>query len=311
MQKVNPDLGTEAFGNPMALVWAALLYPNYGILLTLVDTEDHPFGLNDKTVTIKLFINSKHHDQRVAANKALTSLMDALNIKVPDLSKQPPQVVAATYARLLQQRSWYGWLFSTPPAKLTLLKVNATQGISQHHQKHYVNYTFNSANEEINRKDTLIHDFVPLNVWWYQEFLRPKPILNFPTDGLLWKDKNGNDRGDIADANMIARSLGISNKKLLQALFYEIKFEMADVLTFDRFHRKLTANLPRNIFRRQPGLTESLTGEMVAYFRIHGERPSVDKIYKAGIAGELPNQAWNGKWMNSPRHPNFKEVVNM
>ena len=73
-----------------ALVWASLLYPNYGILLTLVDTEDHPFGLNDKTVTIKLFINSKHHDQRVAANKALTSLMDALNIKVPDLSKQPP-----------------------------------------------------------------------------------------------------------------------------------------------------------------------------------------------------------------------------
>lgn len=29
MQKVNPDLGTEAFGNPMALVWAGLLYPNY------------------------------------------------------------------------------------------------------------------------------------------------------------------------------------------------------------------------------------------------------------------------------------------
>ena len=132
MQKVNPDLGTEAFGNPMALVWAGLLYPNYGILLTLADTEDHPFGLNDKTITIKLFINSKHPDQKLAANKALTSLMDALVIKVPDLTNQPPQVVAATYARLLQQRSWYGWLFSTPPAKLTLLKVNATQGISQH-----------------------------------------------------------------------------------------------------------------------------------------------------------------------------------
>lgn len=294
-----PDL--SIIKHKLALVWAGLLYPNYGLLLILADTEDHPFGLNDKTITIKLFINSKHPDQQLAANKALTSLMDALAIKVPDLSNQPPQVVAATYARLLQQRSWYGWLFSTPPAKLTLLKVNATQGISQHHQKHYVNYTFNSANEEINRKDTLIHDFVPLNVWWYQEFLRSKPILNFPTDGLLWKDKSGNDRGDIADANMIARSLGISNKKLLQALFYEIKFEMADVLTFDRFHQKITTNLPGNIFSRQPALNASLTGEMVAHFRIHGERPTVDEIYQAGVAGELPNQAWNGKCMFTTR----------
>lgn len=294
-----PDL--SIIKHNLALVWAGLLYPNYGLLLILADTEDHPFGLNDKTITIKLFINSKHPDQQLAANKALTSLMDALAIKVPDLSNQPPQVVAATYARLLQQRSWYGWLFSMPPAKLTLLKINATEGISKHHQKHYVNYTFNSANEKINRKDTLIHDFVPLNVWWYQEFLRPKPILNFPADGFLWKDKDGNDRGDIADANMIARSLGVSNKKLLQALFYEIKFEMADVLTFDRFHRKITTNLPGNIFSRQPALNASLTGEMVAYFRIHGERPSVDKIYKAGIAGELPNQAWNGKCMFTTR----------
>lgn len=294
-----PDL--SIIKHKLALVWAGLLYPNYGLLLILADTEDHPFGLNDKTITIKLFINSKHPDQQLAANKALTSLMDALAIKVPDLSNQPPQVVAATYARLLQQRSLCGWLFSTPLAKLTLLKVNATEGISKHHQKHYVNYTFNSANEKINRKDTLIHDFVPLNVWWYQEFLRPKPILNFPADGFLWKDKDGNDRGDIADANMLARSLGISNKELLQTLFYQIKFEMADVLTFDRFHRKLTANLPGNIFRRQPGLTESLTGEMVAYFRIHGERPTVDEIYQAGVAGELPNQAWNGKCMFTTR----------
>ena len=158
-----PDL--SIIKHKLALVWAALLYPNNGLLLKLADTEDHPFGLNDRTITIKLFINSKHPDQQLAANKALTSLMDALAIKAPDLSNQPPQVVAATYARLLQQRSWYGWLFSTPPAKLTLLKVNATQGISKHHQKHYVNYTFNSTNEEINRKDTLIHDFVPLNNW--------------------------------------------------------------------------------------------------------------------------------------------------
>ena len=294
-----PDL--SIIKHKLALVWAALLYPNNGLLLKLADTEDHPFGLNDRTITIKLFINSKHPDQQLAANKALTSLMDALAIKAPDLSNQPPQVVAATYARLLQQHSWYGWLFSTPPTKLPLLRVNATEGISKRHHKHYVNYTFNSTNEEINRKDTLIHDFVPLNNWWYQDFLHPKPILDFPEDDLLWKDKNGNDRGDIADANMIARSLDITNKQLLQALFYQIKFEMADVLTFDDLHRRITKNLPGNIFKRQPGLTESLTGEMVAYFRLHGERPSVDQIYKAAVEGKLPNQAWNGEWMFTTR----------
>ena len=66
-----PDL--SIIKHKLALVWAALLYPNNGLLLKLADTEDHPFGLNDRTITIKLFINSKHPDQQLAANKALTS----------------------------------------------------------------------------------------------------------------------------------------------------------------------------------------------------------------------------------------------
>lgn len=290
-----------------ALIWAALIYPNSGILVTLVDTDDHPFGLNDKMITIKLFINSKHPDQQLEATKALTSLIEALDIRVPDLSNQPSQVVAATYTRLLQQKSWYGWLFSIPLEKLTLLRINTIQGISTHHHKHYVNYKFRSTGEEINRKDVLTSNYMPDNVWWYREFIQPKPILDFPNDGLLWKDRNGDDRGDVVDANIIADALNLSNKRLLQALFYQIKFEFVDVVTFDYFHGKATANLPGNVFTRQPALRASLTGEMMAYFRIHGKRPTVDQIYKAGIENKLPNHAWNGKWMSTPR----KEVMKM
>ena len=71
--KVNPDLGTEIFKDPMVLVCAQLLYPFYGIQVTLVDTEDHGFTSLpvDRTATFVLMINSKHDNQRLEARKEL------------------------------------------------------------------------------------------------------------------------------------------------------------------------------------------------------------------------------------------------
>ena len=57
--KVNPDLGTEIFKDPMVLVCAQLLYPFDGIQVTLVGTEDHGFTSLpvDRTATFVLMIN--------------------------------------------------------------------------------------------------------------------------------------------------------------------------------------------------------------------------------------------------------------
>ena len=237
MQKVNPDLGTEAFGNPMALVWAQLLYPFYGIQVTLVDTEDHGFTSLpvDRTATFVLMINSKHDNQRLEARKELKSLLQSLNISTPDLTNQPEQVEAATYVRLLQQHSWYGWLFTEKPDKLDLLKVDAERGVSKHHHKKFINHSFSPLNEQVDRDDAIKRDFIPESSWWYLKSLHPKVIQDFPNNFLLWKDGNGEDRGDVTDINLLTDSLGITNKKLLLAVFYQIKFEMADVLCFDQF----------------------------------------------------------------------------
>lgn len=289
------------FNHKLALVWAGMLYPTYGLTITFVDVESHPFGFIDKTVSIKLFINSNHPDQRLEAKKELDTLLQIFNIQVPDLSRQPPQVMAATYARLLQRKSWTGWMFGTPPKKLSLLKIVPTHGVSKHHHKHYTNYGFTAAGE-INRSKVLTTTYSPKNTWWYASYLQAKPISGFPSDGLLWNSMAGKDRGDIVDANLIASSLGLRNKQLLQAVFYQIKFEMADVICFDTFHGQTTANLPGNIFSRVPALKDSVTGEMIAYFRLHGRRPSVSQIYQAGIEGRLPNHAWTGKW-ESRSHP--------
>ena len=300
MQKVNPDLGTEAFGNPMALVWAQLLYPFYGIQVTLVDTEDHGFTSLpvDRTATFVLMINSKHDNQRLEARKELKSLLQSLNISTPDLTNQPEQVEAATYVRLLQQHSWYGWLFTEKPDKLDLLKVDAERGVSKHHHKKFINHSFSPLNEQVDRDDAIKRDFIPESSWWYLKSLHPNPIQDFPNDLLLWKNADGEDRGDVTDINLLADSLGITNKKLLLAVFYQIKFEMADVICFDRLYGKSTTNLPGNIFSRNPKLKASLTGELIGHHRLHGFRPTVDEIYQAGIEGKLPNHSWNGKWMS-------------
>lgn len=298
--KVNPDLGTEIFKDPMVLVCAQLLYPFYGIQVTLVDTEDHGFPSLpvDRTVTFSLMIHSKYDDQRQQARKELKSLLQALNITVPDLTNQPSQVEAATYARLLQQHSWYGWLFTEKPDKLDLLKVDAERGVSKHHHKNFINHSFSALNEQVDRDDAIKRDFIPESSWWYLKSIHPTPIKDFPSDSLLWKTSNGEDRGDVTDINLLADSLGITNKKLLLAVFYQIKFEMADVVCFDRLFGKTTTNLPGNIFSRNPKYEASLTGELISHYRLHGFRPTVDQIYQAGIEDKLPNNSWNGKWMS-------------
>ena len=298
--KVNPDLGTEIFKDPMVLVCAQLLYPNYGIKITLVNVKDHGFPSLpvDRTATFVLMINSQHDDQRQQARRELKMLLQALNIKTPDLNNQPEQVEAATYARLLQQHSWYGWLFTEKPEKLDLLKVDAARGVSKQHHKKFINHSFSSLNKQINRNDAIKRDFIPESSWWYLKSLHPNPIQDFPNDLLLWKNADGEDRGDVTDINLLEDSLGITNKKLLLAVFYQIKFEMADVLCFDQFYGKNTTNLPANIFKRDPKLKASLTGELIIHYKLNGFRPTVDQIYQAGIEGKLPNHSWNGKWMS-------------
>ena len=298
--KVNPDLGTEIFKDPMVLVCAQLLYPFYGIQVTLVDTEDHGFTSLpvDRTATFVLMINSKHDNQRLEARKELKSLLQSLNIKTPDLTNQPPQVEAATYVRLLQQHSWYGWLFTKKTGKLDLLKVDAERGVSKRHHKEFINHSFSPLNKQIDRDDAIKRGFEPESSWWYLKSLHPNPIQDFPNDLLLWKNADGEDRGDVTDINLLADSLGITDKELSLTLFYQIKFEMADVICFDRLYGKSTTNLPGNIFSRNPKLKASLTGELISHYRLHGFRPTVDQIYQAGSEDKIPNHSWNGKWMS-------------
>lgn len=285
----------------LALVDVMMLYPSYGLRLIVVDLSPRELQIGDSLYAIDLMINSQHDSQKKASQQALDSLINSLGIDVPGIiHHQPPQVTAAAYARLLKQYSWSGWMFACVPSKVPLLAVKTIKGVSAHHHKHYINYRFESDNTERSREAVLEYDYWPEDQWWYRDQLNANPI-ELPDNFLLWLDDQGNDRGDIEDANTVAESLNIQNKRLLQAVFYQIKFEMADVICCDYFYNRHSENLPGNLFDRDPQLMASLSGLLVRYFRLHGHRPNVVQIYHAGVNNRLPNKAWNGKWVSHHR----------
>ena len=285
----------------LILVDAQVIYPSYGIKVTLASPHRELLQISENFKTCDLMINSSHEDQKSEALKSLNSLMTALNLKISELAiHQPAQVTAATYARLLQSVSLNNSLFTKPQSQLTLINVDVEKGISKHHHKQYLNYTFSSLNKTIERSKLQI-DYVPHDSWWYRSQLHPLASSLIPGDFLLWFDENKRDRSDQNDFSLVAKSLNISNNYLLQVLFYQIKFEIADVICCPPFYNRLPRNLPANIFKRDTLLNNSLTGHIIKYYRSHHTRPSAKQIYLAGIHDRLPNYCWNGKWISDHR----------
>ncbi|MDO5008835.1 MAG: hypothetical protein Q4E15_07995 [Lactobacillus johnsonii] len=285
----------------LILVDAQVIYPSYGIKVTLASPHRELLQISENFKTCDLMINSSHEDQKSEALKSLNSLMTALNLKISELAiHQPAQVTAATYARLLQSVSLNNSLFTKPQSQLTLINVDVEKGISKHHHKQYLNYTFSSLNKTIERSKLQI-DYVPHDSWWYRSQLHPLASSLIPGDFLLWFDENKRDRSDQNDFSLVAKSLNISNNYLLQVLFYQIKFEIADVICCPPFYNRLPRNLPANIFQRDTRLNNSLTGQIIKYYRSHHTRPSAKQIYLAGIHDRLPNYCWNGKWISDHR----------
>ena len=285
----------------LILVDAQVIYPSYGIKVTLASPHRELLQISENFKTCDLMINSSHEDQKSEALKSLNSLMTALNLKISELAiHQPAQVTAATYARLLQSVSLNNSLFTKPQSQLTLINVDVEKGISKHHHKQYLNYTFSSLNKTIERSKLQI-DYVPHDSWWDRSQLHPLASSLIPGDFLLWFDENKRDRSDQNDFSLVAKSLNISNNYLLQVLFYQIKFEIADVICCPPFYNRLPRNLPANIFQRDTRLNNSLTGQIIKYYRSHHTRPSAKQIYLAGIHDRLPNYCWNGKWISDHR----------
>ena len=285
----------------LILVDAQVIYPSYGIKVTLASPHRELLQISENFKTCDLMINSSHEDQKSEALKSLNSLMTALNLKISELAiHQPAQVTAATYARLLQSVSLNNSLFTKPQSQLTLINVDVEKGISKHHHKQYLNYTFSSLNKTIERSKLQI-DYVPHDSWWYRSQLHPLASSLIPGDFLLWFDENKRDRSDQNDFSLVAKSLNISNNYLLQVLFYQIKFEIADVICCPPFYNRLPRNLPANIFQRDTRLNNSLTGQIIKYYRSHHTRPSAKQIYLAGIHDRLPKYCWNGKWISDHR----------
>ena len=283
----------------LILVDAQVIYPNFGIKLTLASSHRKLLQISENFKTCDLMINASHEEQKTEALKSLNSLMTALNLKISELAiHQPAQVTAATYARLLQSVSLNNSLFTKPQSQLTLINVDVKKGISKHHHKQYLNYTFSSSNKTIERSKLQI-DYVPHDSWWYRSQLHPLASSPIPGDFLLWFNKNKQDRSDQNDFSLVAKSLNISNNYLLQALFYQIKFEIADVICCPPFYNRLPQNLPGNIFQREVDPNKSLTGLLIKYYCSHHVRPTTKQIYLAGIHNRLPNKAWNGKWISN------------
>lgn len=288
--------------NRALLIDAQVIYPTYGIRVTLASPYTEQLQIDTDFKVVDLMINSSHTSQRAASQEALDSLMTALELKISEVSKhQPPQVVAAAYARKLQSASWSGTLFTTPPAKLKMFTVRTTPGTSKHHHKQFINYYFKSINEIIKRAETQISFYSPSDNWWYYPFLNPLPLRKSPKNFLLWFDENKKDRGDISDFNAVTKSLNINNRQLQLSVFYQVKYEIADVICCPSYHNNLPQNLPGNIFERDPRISASLAGLMIKYYRRYGYRPSVKNIYWAGVKDRLPNCAWNGKWVSHHR----------
>lgn len=271
-------------------------YPFSGLYIQLIK-KGHPFKMNDITMSITLPIGSKHDDQRVAACKSLIELMQSLNLKAPESVKlQPPPILAAEYARKLKTQSYAGWIFAKRLDKLPVILVKTEQGISKHHHKRYVNYHFSATGKEVPREDVLVNGFVPMDgCWRLNDFVsaRAKPIAELPEDFLFWFDQNHRDRGDLIDANLIAKSMSLKGKKL-QYLFYLIKMEIADVLCYQSFYGRTTANLPCGIFKEKQSrsFNSSLTGLLMK----SQPRPDLNKVYQAAIHGLLPDEEWNDLW---------------
>lgn len=285
----------------LILVDAQVIYPSYGIKVTLASSHRELLQISENFKTCDLMINASHEEQKAEALKSLNSLMTALNLKISELAiHQPSQVTAATYARLLQSVSLNNSLFTQPQSQLTLINVDVEKGISKHHHKQYLNYTFSSSNKTIERSKLQI-DYVPHDSWWYRSQLHPLASSQIPGDFLLWFNENKCDRSDQNDFSLVAKSLNISNNYLLQVLFYQIKFEIADVICCPPFYNRLPRNLPANIFQRDTRLNNSLTGQIIKYYRSHHTRPSAKQIYLAGIHDRLPNYCWNGKWISDHR----------
>ena len=208
----------------LILVDAQVIYPNFGIKLTLASSHRKLLQISENFKTCDLMINASHEEQKAEALKSLNSLMTALNLKISELAiHQPSQVTAATYTRLLQSVSLNNSLFTQPQSQLTLINVDVEKGISKHHHKQYLNYTFSSSNKTIERSKLQI-DYVPHDSWWYRSQLHPLASSLIPGDFLLWFNENKCDRSDQNDFSLVAKSLNISNNYLLQALFYQIKF---------------------------------------------------------------------------------------
>lgn len=271
-------------------------YPFYGLVGTFVESKRSPIQIVDIFKTIELPIGAEDEDQKRAAWQALDELTAALNVHVPDLTNQPKNVVAATYARKLAQKTWNGWMFAERLQQLPLVDVQTVQGVSDKHHKKFVDYHFSKTDKTVDRDDVLFANYSPQNGWWYRSRLDPKPITDVPDDFLLWFDQDKQDRGDVTDYWLITNSLGISDPRLLKAVFYQIKFEGADVIYADDFYLARGTNLPGNIFSRDNEYLHSLPGMMILKENKFGMRPLVDKIYKAAVAGKLPNGEWNNKW---------------
>ncbi|OYS68799.1 hypothetical protein [Limosilactobacillus reuteri] len=283
----------------LILVDAQVIYPNSSIKVTLASPHRELLQIGKNFKTCDIMVNSSHEDQKSEALKSLNSLMTALNLKISELAiHQPAQVTAATYARLLQSVSLNNSLFTKPQSQLTLINVDVEKGISKHHHKQYLNYTFSSSNKTIERSKLQI-DYASHDSWWYRSQLHPLALSSIPKDFLLWFNKDKQDRSDQNDFNLVAKNLNISNNYLLQVLFYQIKFEIADVICCPPFYNRLPRNLPANIFQREVDPNKSLTGLLIKYYRLHHARPTVKQIYLAGVHNRLPNCCWNGKWISN------------
>lgn len=108
---------------------------------------------------------------------------------------------------------------------------------------------------------------------------------------MFWVDQNDKDRGDWEDSRNVAKSLKL--KKIgQQKLFYQIKFELADVLYQSMRYGRVSANQPSGIFDKEVNDRESLTGILRHYY----PRPDVHQIEQVALSDRLPNHEWNGKW---------------
>lgn len=277
----------------------------FGLQLWLESTEQTMLKEFTKPKPITLAINSKSDEQRDAACQSLNELMNALNLTLPELAKrQPAQVVAATYARLINTVAYDGGLLTVKPKEAKVLEVTTETGISKHHKKKYTNYHFKTADEQaISQKD--FDKLISVNSpeWrimsQLQDAVTKSEANKLPEDFLLWFDSQGKDRGDYQDIALFQQLTHLNGKELVFA-FYQIKFELADVLTYTTFHNHISANLPAGIFIDKPGARydDCLAGMLILYARKNTLRPNATEILRKSVEGKLPNKEWNGQWEN-------------